>query len=242
MCKIKKIKILGINFIDAEFETIKCLLDKNGGLLVLPAGPTLANINNDKKYFTAIKNSDFVLFDSGYLCILLKILKKIQVKKFSGYIFFKKLFESLKKEKKLKIFLVDPNKKQSIINKKFFIKNNIKNTIHYVAPFYKKNRIIDNELLKMIKRHKPNYIIINLAGGVQEILGYYLKKRLNHKVSIICSGAAISYFTKQQAPLNDFLDKLYLGWLLRIIFNPFVFLPRYLSALKLFFIIREIKI
>ena len=49
----------------------------------------------------------------------------------------------------------------------------------------------------------------------------------------MCTGAAISFFTGDQAPINVFFDKIYLGWLIRIIFNPIVFLPRYLKTLKL---------
>ena len=84
--------------------------------------------------------------------------------------------------------------------------------------------------------------MINLGGGTQEVLGNYLKKKLNYKPSIICTGAAISYFTKQQAPLTNFLDNIFLGWLVRIIFNPIVFLPRYLLAFKLFFLVWNAKI
>jgi hypothetical protein len=83
--------------------------------------------------------------------------------------------------------------------------------------------------------------MINLGSGTQEVLGNYLKKNLNYKPSIICTGAAISYFTKQQAPLTNFLDFMFLGWLVRIIFNPITFLPRYLSAFKLFFLVLNAK-
>ena len=109
-----------------------------------------------------------------------------------------------------------------------------------MAPLYHKENIRDYKLLKKIKKIKPKYVIVNLGGGVQEVLGSYLKNNINFKVSIICSGAAISYFTKEQAPLTDFLDKIYLGWLVRIIFNPYIFLPRYLSAFRLIFIIKRL--
>ena len=49
----------------------------------------------------------------------------------------------------------------------------------------------------------------------------------------MCTGAAISFFTGDQAPINVFFDKIYLGWLIRIIFNPRVFLLRYIKTLKL---------
>ena len=68
----------------------------------------------------------------------------------------------------------------------------------------------------------------NIGGGVQEILGLYLKKNLKNKTTIICTGGAISFFTKDQAPVNSFIDQIYLGWFVRLLFNPIIFWKRYL--------------
>ena len=95
MIKYKIIKIFGINFIDEKYKTIKYLLNK-GGLLVLPSGPGLSNIDRNIKYHKALKNADIALFDSAYLCLLLRI-KGIKVNKFSGFKFFKELLVSFKK-------------------------------------------------------------------------------------------------------------------------------------------------
>ena len=67
----------------------------------------------------------------------------------------------------------------------------------------------------------------------RQILGLYLKKQLKFKVTIICTGGAISFFTGDQAPINNIIDKLYLGWFIRLIYNPLTFSKRYLIALKL---------
>ncbi|MDA7714910.1 WecB/TagA/CpsF family glycosyltransferase [Candidatus Pelagibacter sp.] len=234
MNKIKKIKIFDIIFIDANYNYLKKLLDK-GGLLVAPSGPGLASIKNDIKYYHSLKNANIVLFDSGYLCLLLKIIKNINVKKFSGLLFLKKFLSSLKNNKE-KIFLIDPSESESNANKKYFKKLNINKIYQYVSPIYKKDKIFDIKLLNRIKKIRPKYIIINLGGNVQEVLGYYLKKNLNYKPSIICTGAAIAFLTKKQAQIPDFLDKLHLGWMVRCIFNPLKFIPRYLTAFKLYFI------
>ena len=226
---------------NAETETIKPLLDK-GGLLVLPSGPGLSTINDNTKYHKSLKNSDIALFDSGYLCLLLRILKGIKVRKFSGFKFLNKLLLNLSKKNNKKIYLIDPSYKQSIINKNYLQSKKINKIYQYVSPIYKKNKIYDLKLVNKINKIKPKYIMINLGGGTQEVLGNYLKKKLNYKPSIICTGAAISYFTKQQAPLTNFLDNIFLGWLVRIIFNPIVFLPRYLFAFKLFFLVWNAKI
>ena len=103
MGKAKKMKIFGINFIDAKFKVIKTLLDK-GGLLVLPSGPGLSTITADAKYHDSLKNADIALFDSGYLCLLLRILKGVKVKKFSGLKFLNKFLISLGKKKSKIIF------------------------------------------------------------------------------------------------------------------------------------------
>ena len=234
MNKIKKIKIFDIIFTDASFNHLKNLLDR-GGLLVAPSGPGLASIENDIKYYHSLKNANIVLFDSGYLCLLLKIIKNINVKKFSGLLFLKKFLSSLKNNKE-KIFLVDPSESESKTNKKYFKKLKINKIYQYISPIYKKDKIFDIKLLNRIKKIRPKYIIINLGGNVQEVLGYYLKKNLNYKPSIICTGAAIAFLTKKQAQIPDFLDKLHLGWMVRCIFNPLKFIPRYLTAFKLYFI------
>ena len=91
---------------------------------------------------------------------------------------------------------------------------------HFIIP----KKINDITLIRKIKQFKPQIILINLGGGTQEILGSYIIKKINFKTRIICTGAAISFFTGDQAPINDFIDKFYLGWLVRIIFNPFYML------------------
>ena len=73
----------------------------------------------------------------------------------------------------------------------------------------------------------------NIGGGMQEVLGLYLKKNLNKKTTIICTGGAISFFTGDQAPINKFIDKFFLGWLVRLIFDPSTFYKRFFYAFKL---------
>ena len=83
--------------------------------------------------------------------------------------------------------------------------------------------------------------MINLGGGIQELLGSYLKSNLDYKPSIICSGAAISFLTGQQAKIPIIFDIIYLGWLVRIIFDPHIFLPRYLKAFNFIFLMKYIN-
>jgi len=222
-------KIKFLNFNEKNFK--KLIL--NTGLYVFPAAPALINLNKDKKYHLSLINSDFVFFDSGYFVLLLKILKKINVKKFSGYKFLYLFFNYIKRNKKKKIFTIDPNINSSKKNLSYLKNLGIKNIDQYIAPKYNHKFIHDKTVLNKINHYKPDYVLINIGGGVQEILGMYLKNNLNFKTRILCTGAAISFFTKEQAPINNFFDNLYLGWIIRILFRPKIYLPRYFKAFKL---------
>ena len=223
----KKIKFNNINY--DKFN--KYIVKK--GLFVFPAGPALATIQKSKKYYHSIQRADLAFFDSGFFVLLLKILKNIDVIKFSGFKFLSLFFEFLKKNKKKKIFCIDPNLNFSKSNKRYIKEIGIKKIYNYVAPIYNQNNLSDKKLVKLIENFKPDYIVVNIGGGIQEILGLYLKKKLKLKTTILCTGAAISFFTKDQAPINHLVDKYYLGWLVRLIFNPFIFFKKYIIGLKL---------
>jgi len=64
-----------------------------------------------------------------------------------------------------------------------------------------------------------------------------LKQKLNFNVGIICTGAAISFFTRNQANISSFIDKIGMGWFWRCVKNPRIFIPRYFRTFSLFFLI-----
>ena len=223
----KKIKFINID--TKNFD--KCIAKK--GLFVFPAGPALASIQKSNQYYKSIKKADLVFFDSGFFVLLLKIFKNINVKKFSGYKFLGLFFDYLKINKKKSIFSIDPSYRYSKSNKSYLKNLGLKKIYNYIAPKYNCSELSDKKLLNLINKLKPNFILINIGGGTQEVLGLYLKEKLAFKPTIICTGAAISFFTKDQAPINNFIDRYYLGWLLRLIFNPLIFFKRYIFGLKL---------
>ena len=239
---IKEVFFLKIKFSNYKLKDFNKLINKRG-LFLFPSGPGLSTIKNNKKYCNALQQADVNFFDSGYFVLLLRYLKNIKVNKFSGYLFIKYFLEYLKKNK-IKVLSIDPNKIISTSVEKLLLKKiiNKKLLINYIAPIYDKYEIIDIKLLKIIKRTKPRFVLINIAGGTQEILGLYLKKNLNYKPTILCTGAAITFFSGDQAPISSFLDNIYLGWFTRILYNPKLFLLRYVKTFKLIFILQKNKI
>ena len=221
-------KFKRISFYSGSYFEIRNIINK-GGYLVAPAASALVNITKDKKYYTSLLKSDVAILDSGFFCILLRIFKKYKIIKLSGYLFLSRFIREYNNKDKL--FLINPSIKEDKINNKYILDQNIKKFKSYVAPIYKK--IDDKELIKKIKLYRPRYIIINLGGGIQEPLALYIKNQINFKSSILCTGAAIAFLTKQQAPINKIVDRIYLGWFVRLIWNPKKNYKRVFDSLKL---------
>ena len=238
---IDKIKYKNITFNNLSEKDFPNLMNGDG-LFTFPAAPPLATLELNSEYHKSLISSDYVFFDSGYFVLLLRFLKGIKVNKFSGYKFLKLLFNFLTSNREKKIFLVDPFVKNSENNLKYLQNLGCINIKKYVAPIYDSISIKDEKLLSEIIDFQPEFIIINLGGGIQEVLGNFLKINIDFKSKIICTGGAISYFTKDQAPINDTIDKLYLGWFIRLLFNPLVFIPRLLKSLSLFFKVLKDKV
>ncbi len=229
--KKKIINYFGIRFYDWSYEKIIKKINL-GGYLVAPAAFPLCEIDNNSSYYNSLRNSRIAIFDSGFLCILFNLFLSYKVKKFSGFLFLKKLLED-KNQKKKTFLLVDPTKEDSKVNLILLKNHGFKNTFSYISPIYENNTdFFDQKLFKLINKIKPEIIIINISGLKQERLAYNICKSIKIKVAIFCLGAAISFITKKQAPINLFFDKYYFGWLLRIIYSPHILL-RVIKSLKL---------
>jgi N-acetylglucosaminyldiphosphoundecaprenol N-acetyl-beta-D-mannosaminyltransferase len=77
------------------------------------------------------------------------------------------------------------------------------------------------------------HVVVGIGGGVQEKLGLFLKENLRSRPAIHCIGAALAFLTGDQPPIPMWADRFYLGWLLRLLRQPRIYAPRYLSAFKL---------
>ena len=125
--------------------------------------------------------------------------------------------------------------KSAALNLSWLRKNGVQvpDTHVYVAPNYGPadgSELSDPVLLEMIARLRPAHVVVTVGGGTQERLGLFLRARLNYAPSIHCIGAAIAFLSGDQTPIPIWADRLYMGWLLRILSDPNRYGPRYWSA------------
>jgi UDP-N-acetyl-D-mannosaminuronic acid transferase (WecB/TagA/CpsF family) len=226
------VNFYGIKFYNWSYKRIIKKICK-GGYLCAPAAFPLCQIFNKKNYFISLKNSTINLLDSGYFCILLRLFNNLKIKKFSGFFFLLQFLKD-KRFKKNLILLIDTSTKERKLNNRLLTKYGFNNFYSYVAPFYNSTKSFqDNKLFDLINKIRPKFIIINISGLKQEYLAYVISKKIKFKLSIFCLGGAIAFVTKSQAPINLFVDRYYLGWFIRTLYNPKIFMVRIFKSILL---------
>jgi len=224
-------RILGTKyFIGTLNELLK--ITESGVFIVVPSAPVLAKCFDDRFLLESIDSSDFAIIDSSVIILSCRLAGVYNIHKISGYLFLSKLIEYNSFRTSNSIYWIMPNENemnQNIIWLKS-IGVSINSSDCYVSPLYIVDPIIDIKLLNLLQVNKPKYIIICIGGGVQEKLGYYLKKNLYYRPTIICTGAAIAFLSGVQTKIPFWADKFYMGWMFRILDKPFLYIPRYFKS------------
>jgi N-acetylglucosaminyldiphosphoundecaprenol N-acetyl-beta-D-mannosaminyltransferase len=228
-------EILGLPFFTGTVE--KALEQvRQGALLVAPSGPNLANEwVRDPAYRHALCQAGVVLTDSAVMLAAYRLRTGQRLPRHSGLKFIDAFIRQSALRATGEVFWVMPSAEEggAIAN---WLRNHgwpMGPENVYVAPHYPKGAISDELLLERLRMAKPRVIVLNLAGGKQEVLGAWLHERLGGAVGIVCTGAAIAFFAGTQAPIPYWADRAGLGWLFRCLFQPSKFVPRYWKALPL---------
>lgn len=237
--------VLNIPFWRGTCANLLQALHSQGGLLVVPSAPSLCAAAHEPPLLKAHVEADAAVLDSGYLALILRALGNRTTPRISGHQIIEHLLFSGSAEilpfRQHKVLWVVPSEteKKRILDYLLTQGFRSENLTFYVAPIYR-NNFRDTELADRATEFDPDWIILCIGGGRQEKLGFELRSLLKRKVPIICTGAAIAFFSGGQAKIPRWADRLYLGWLMRILDNPKQFAPRYLSALALPFALLRI--
>lgn len=230
---------LGLRFWNDETDKLLREMDRNGGMLAVPSAPSLAQAAEDPLLMKAYQTSDWSVVDGGYVALILRMFGK-SVRRISGLQLIEKMTASAAVSpiplRERKVLWVIPSLAEGERIRKFLGKVDFeKDRQHfYLAPFYKSDEEFDDrQLIAAVREMDPDWIILCLGGGRQEKLGYYLREATlmaNQRPVILCTGAAIAFFTGGQAKIPKWVDRMYLGWLMRMMEKPQDFVPRYVKA------------
>jgi UDP-N-acetyl-D-mannosaminuronic acid transferase (WecB/TagA/CpsF family) len=228
-------QILGIRFYVGPLEGLLELTMK-GGLIAVPSAPVLVRLPDDSAHREAVEGCDFAITDSGFLVLLWLLLKRERLIRISGLRFLQHLRRRPEFHVPGETFWVMPGAEDAIANRRWLSRQGIElqDSAVYLAPRYApQGSLEDPTLLAALEKQRPRFVVLCLGGGVQERLGYYLRGKLSYTPAIVCTGAAIAFLSGQQANIPPWADRLFLGWLFRLVLDPARFLPRYWHALRL---------
>ncbi len=226
-------RILGVNFFcGTAQQTIERM--RAGGLLVVPAAPALKDLPTNAAYREALLNADVAITDSIFMVLIWNLISKYRVPRVSGLEYLKELLLEPDVREPGNTLWIMASPKSAKTNLDWLRAQGI--VIHdddiYMAPLYK-GEIKDEPLLALMSEHRYRHVVVTVGGGTQERLGLYLKRKLNYLPAIHCIGAAIAFLSGDQVHIPTWADKLGAGWLLRCLYSPSVYVPRYWAARKL---------
>jgi N-acetylglucosaminyldiphosphoundecaprenol N-acetyl-beta-D-mannosaminyltransferase len=231
-------QILGLHFFDgAVGEAVDRALDRPG-LVVAPSGTCFTRLREDARYRRAVSEADLVLPDSGFMVLLWRLLRGRRITRISGLAYWKEMLARPELRHRLATFWILPNEEAREKTGTWLAAHEFvaEPDDFYVAPIYGPLGE-DKILLSQIESRRPRHVVIALSGGVQEKLGFFLRETSGYRPAIHCIGGALGFVTGYQRAIPDWADRLYLGWLLRLLSNPRRFLPRALNALALPYLI-----
>ncbi|MGI8819426.1 MAG: WecB/TagA/CpsF family glycosyltransferase [Chthoniobacterales bacterium] len=220
-------QILGLRFFDGTIAEAVDQAIKGGGLIVAPSATCFARLTEDAIYRRAVAEADMVLPDSGFMVLLWRLLQRQRIKRISGLAYLSELLRQPTLREVGRTFWIFPNESARDKGVGWLTGQGfrINSADYHVAPIYGAE-VVDEVLARRTSKCHPRHIIIGLAGGVQEKLGAFLRKRLHLATTIHCVGGAMGFLTGDQIGIPDWADRLYLGWLFRLFSNPRKFLPR----------------
>ena len=227
-------RILGLDFFNGTVAEAADRAFENHGLIVAPSGTCFRRLQRDEDYRRAMTQADLILPDSGFMVLLWRLLRGQPINRVSGLAYLGELLRRPAFRLDPSTLWVLPDDRARDITLVWLQRHGFSATADncYVAPIYG-SRVGDPVLLHRIQARPPGHVVIALSGGVQEKLGFYLRDRSQCRPAIHCIGAALGFITGYQVAIPDWADRLYMGWLFRLLANPRRFLPRALSALAL---------
>ena len=227
-------QILGVRFFNGDVDEAVASMVRHGGFLVAPSGTCLARLRDDEPYRRAMLAADLAIGDSGLMIVMWRLLRGEKVPRISGLKYLKRLLAKLKDGRTTEIFWVLPNERarRKLLDWSHREAFAVKIDNCYVAPHYGLE-IEDRHLLALIEGRRPAHVLIAIGAGPQEKLGYYLRENLSYRPAIHCTGAALGFITGDQIRIPGWADRVYLGWLGRLLAQPHVFVPRLWRARNL---------
>lgn len=234
-------KILGINISNVNWETAieksLALLRKEGKHLVFTPNSNLSVMAiEDESFMEVLNKASLSIPDGMPLVIISKWLGKPLEMKVSGSTYFVESLRAFAKNGNSVFFFGGKKSVLQKVTSKISAEVNGCNIKGWYSPpmHFEKDPEALKLSLKVLEDNPVDILYVAASGGRGEkFLSEYIDE-IPCKVAIQV-GAAFDFYSGEAKPMPDFMKKIGLGWLFRLIMNPNRMFRRYfLHDIKIF--------
>lgn len=241
---MEKVKILNAE-ID-NYSLNELLENVKEGIFVNPNVDCLMQLQKDRELYNIYENSDYVICDSQIIKIISRLLGRTIKERIAGSDFFPEFYKYHKNNKNIKIFLFGgmdgvATKAMRKINHKVG-RNIIVGAYSPPMGFY--NYIKENEkAVNIINKTDANVLAVCLGSPIQEKWIFNNKQKLKKIKLYLSLGATVDFEAGVIKKAPNWISRIGLEWLYRLLQEPRRLYKRYLlNDLPFFYLILKQKI
>ena len=213
--------VLGYNVFSSRLDAIDPEIDK---LLINTFSPNSYGLAlSDKKFETALKNTDVLVLDGIGIALGSIILHGKNIKKISGQDCFDH-YMAVANNKNWKVYFLGSSE-QTLKKITDRVKKEYPNVITgtYSPPFKPEFSDEDNNhMVNAINAFKPDVLFVGLTAPKQEKWAYQHRNRVNARIISTIGNVFDWYAGNSKRPAKIWID-LRLEWLVRIFLRPEIF-------------------
>jgi len=213
--------VLGYNVFSSRLDAIDPEIDK---LLINTFSPNSYGLAlSDKKFETALKNTDVLVLDGIGIALGSIILHGKNIKKISGQDCFDH-YMAVANKKNWKVYFLGSSE-QTLKKITDRVKKEYPNVITgtYSPPFKPEFSEDDNNhMVNAINAFKPDVLFVGLTAPKQEKWAYQHRNKVNARIISTIGNVFDWYAGNSKRPAKIWID-LRLEWLVRIFLRPEIF-------------------
>lgn len=213
--------VLGYNVFSSRLDVIDPEIDK---LLINTFSPNSYGLAlSDKKFETALKNTDVLVLDGIGIALGSLILNGKNIKKISGQDCFDH-YMAVANKKNWKVYFLGSSE-QTLKKITDRVKKEYPNVITgtYSPPFKPEFSDEDNNhMVNAINAFKPDVLFVGLTAPKQEKWAYQHRNKVNARIISTIGNVFDWYAGNSKRPAKIWID-LRLEWLVRIFLRPEIF-------------------
>ncbi len=225
---LEKIKILNVDILSITQQ--KLLSELKQGVLITPNIDHLVKLQNDKEFYEAYKQAEWIICDSRILYIFSKLIRKKIPEAIPGSSFFTAFYEYHSNDPSYKIFLLGAAdgvavKAMERINNK--VGRNIVVGAHSPSYGFEKKQEECEELVQIVNESGANVLLVGVGAPKQEKWIMKYRNRMPNVDIFMALGATIDFEagTLKRAPI--LWQKIGMEWLYRCLKEPKRLFKRY---------------